>query len=225
MPHLIELAIPAFVLLMAVEAIADAIMRRELYEIKDSAASITIGLGNVAVSLLTKTMQLALFSWLYRFRVFSLGYRWWVWLLLFFGDEISYYWFHRASHECRLFWASHVVHHSSERYNLSTALRQSWTGTFTGWIFWMWLPWLGFPPMMVLTMQAISLLYQFWIHTELVSSLGPLELVFNTPSHHRVHHGSNPRTSTETTQGRSLSGTACLAHLSPRTGWMPRALA
>jgi len=74
----------------------------------------------------------------------------------------------------------HVVHHSSERYNLSTALRRSWTGTFTGWIFWMWLPWLGFPPMMVLTMQAISLLYQFWIHTELVSSLGPLELVFNT---------------------------------------------
>jgi len=153
MPPLIEHAIPAFVLLMAVEAIADAIMRRELYEIKDSTASITMGLGNVAVSLLTKTMQLALFSWLYRFRVFSLGYR----------------------------------------YNLSTALRQSWTGTFTGWIFWMWLPWLGFPPMMVLTMQAISLLYQFWIHTELVSSLGPLELVFNTRSHHRVHHGSNPR--------------------------------
>jgi hypothetical protein len=108
---------------------------------------------------------------------------------------------------------------------LSTARRQSWTGTFMGWIFWIWLPWLGFAPMMVLTMQAISLLYQFWIHTELVSSLGPLELVFNTPSHHRVHHGSNPRTSTETTQGRSLSGTACLAHLSRRTGWMPRALA
>ena len=114
----------------------------------------------------------------------------------------------------------------SERYNLSTALRQNWTGTFTGWIFWIWLPWLGFPPMMELTMQAISLLYQFWIHTELVSSLGPLELVFNTPSHHRVHHGANPRaTSTETTPGRLLSGTACLAHLRPRTGWMPRALA
>lgn len=109
----------------------------------------------------------------------------------------------------------------SERYNLSIALRRSWTGTFTGWIFWMWLPWLGFPPMMVLTMRAISLLYQFWIHTELVSSLGPLELVFNT----HLITARTRATSTETTPGRSLSGTACLAHLRPRTGWMPRALA
>jgi len=138
-------------------------------------------------------MQLGIFSLIYRFHIFNLGYQWWVWVLLFFGDEISYYCFHRASHECRLFWASHVVHHSSQRYNFSTALRQSWTGTITGWIFWMWLPLVGFHPIMVLTMQAISLLYQFWIHTELVQSMGPLEFVLNTPSHHRVHHGSNRR--------------------------------
>jgi sterol desaturase/sphingolipid hydroxylase (fatty acid hydroxylase superfamily) len=193
MPNLIVLAIPAFVVLMAVEAVADAIMRRDLYEIKDSAASISMGLGSVAVGLVTKAMQIGTFSQIYRFRIFHLGYQWWVWLLLFFGDEISYYCFHRASHQCRLFWASHVVHHSSQRYNLSTALRQSWTGTITGWIFWMWLPLVGFRPMMVLTMQAISLLYQFWIHTELVQSMGPLEFVLNTPSHHRVHHGSNAR--------------------------------
>jgi sterol desaturase/sphingolipid hydroxylase (fatty acid hydroxylase superfamily) len=164
MPNLIALAIPAFIVLMAIEAIADALMRRDLYEIKDSAASITMGLGNVAVNLVAKTMQLAIFGVLYRFRIFHLGYQWWVWGLLFFADEFSYYWFHRASHECRLFWASHVVHHSSQRYNLSTALRQSWTGTFMGWIFWMWLPLVGFHPVMVLTMQAVSLLYQFWIH-------------------------------------------------------------
>jgi len=193
MPNLIELAIPGFVLLMMIEAIADAVMRRDLYEIRDSAASITMGLGNVAVNLVAKAMQLAIFGLIYRFRIFNLYYHWWVWVLLFFCDEFSYYWFHRASHECRLFWASHVVHHSSQRYNLSTALRQSWTGTFISWIFWAWLPLLGFPPMMVLTMQAISLLYQFWIHTELVRSLGPLEWVLNTPSHHRVHHGSNAR--------------------------------
>jgi sterol desaturase/sphingolipid hydroxylase (fatty acid hydroxylase superfamily) len=193
MPDLIALAIPGFVVLMAMEAAADAIMRRELYEVKDAAASITMGLGSVAVSLVTKTIQLAIFSGLYRFRIFHLGHVWWVWALLFVGDEFSYYWFHRASHECRLFWASHVVHHSSQRYNLSTALRQSWTGTLTGWIFWMWLPLVGFHPMTVLTMQAVSLLYQFWIHTELVRSLGPLEMVLNTPSHHRVHHGSNAR--------------------------------
>jgi sterol desaturase/sphingolipid hydroxylase (fatty acid hydroxylase superfamily) len=193
MPNLIVLAIPAFVLLMTAEAVADAIMRRDLYEIKDSAASITMGLGSVFVGLVTKALQLGIFTFIYHFHIFNLGYQWWVWLLLFFGDEFSYYWFHRASHEVRLFWASHVVHHSSQRYNLSTALRQSWTGTVTGWVFWMWLPLLGFRPVMVLTMQAISLLYQFWIHTELVRSMGPLELVLNTPSHHRVHHGSNSR--------------------------------
>jgi sterol desaturase/sphingolipid hydroxylase (fatty acid hydroxylase superfamily) len=193
MANLIHLAIPAFVLLMMVEAIADVIMRRDLYEIKDTAASITMGLGSVVVGLGTKAMQLSIFGWIYRFRTFDLGDGWWVWILLFFADEFSYYWFHRTSHKCRLFWASHVVHHSSQHYNLSTALRQSWTGTLTGWIFWMWLPLVGFHPMMVLTMQAISLLYQFWIHTEMVKSLGPLELVLNTPSHHCVHHGSNPR--------------------------------
>jgi sterol desaturase/sphingolipid hydroxylase (fatty acid hydroxylase superfamily) len=193
MPNLIHLAIPAFLALIFIEAVADAIMRRDLYELKDSAASITMGLGSVLVGLVTKAMQFAIFSAIYRFHIFNLGYQWWVWGLLFFGDEFSYYWFHRASHECRLFWASHVVHHSSQRYNLSTALRQSWTGTLTGWIFWMWLPLVGFRPMMVLTMQAISLLYQFWIHTELVRSLGPLEWILNTPSHHRVHHGANAR--------------------------------
>jgi sterol desaturase/sphingolipid hydroxylase (fatty acid hydroxylase superfamily) len=86
-----------------------------------------------------------------------------------------------------------VVHHSSQKYNLATALRQTWTGSFFTFIFWLWLPLLGFAPIMVLTMQAVSLLYQFWVHTELVRSMGPLEWVFNTPSHHRVHHASNGR--------------------------------
>jgi sterol desaturase/sphingolipid hydroxylase (fatty acid hydroxylase superfamily) len=86
-----------------------------------------------------------------------------------------------------------VVHHSSQRYNLGTALRQTWTGFFMSFIFWLWLPLVGFPPIMVMTMQAVSLLYQFWVHTELVRRLGPLEWVMNTPSHHRVHHGSNQR--------------------------------
>jgi sterol desaturase/sphingolipid hydroxylase (fatty acid hydroxylase superfamily) len=193
MQDLIQLAIPAFVVLMVAEAAADAAMRRDLYEVKDAAASITMGLGNVAVNLVAKTMQFAIFSAIYRWRLYNLGTQWWVWGLLFFCDEFSYYWFHRISHECRLFWASHVVHHSSQRYNLSTALRQSWTGTFYSWIFWLWLPLVGFRPIMVLTMQAISLLYQFWIHTQLVDRMGPLELVLNTPSHHRVHHGSNAR--------------------------------
>lgn len=193
MPDLIQLAIPAFILLMVIEAIAGTVMHRDVYELKDAAASITMGLGNLAADLLAKLLQFSILTYLYRFAIFPIGFQWWAWILLFFGDEFSYYWFHRVSHECRLFWASHVVHHSSQRYNLSTALRQTWTGSFMSFIFWMWLPIVGFPPLMIMTMKAISLLYQFWIHTELVRSLGPLEVVFNTPSHHRVHHGSNSR--------------------------------
>ena len=193
MPDLITLAIPAFVILLVAEAVAGAVMQRDIYEVKDAAASITMGLGNVFVDLFAKVLLFGILAWLHRFAIFQIGYQWWAWVLLFFGDEFSYYWFHRVSDECRFFWASHVVHHSSQRYNLSTALRQTWTGTFTSFIFWMWLPIIGFAPVMIMTMKAISLLYQFWIHTELVHSMGPLEDVLNTPSHHRVHHGANPR--------------------------------
>jgi sterol desaturase/sphingolipid hydroxylase (fatty acid hydroxylase superfamily) len=192
-PNLIHLAIPAFLLLLIVEVIVDAIMRRDLYQLKDTAASLTMGTGNVILGLASKGIAFAVFTAVHRFAIFKIGYQWWAWVILFFADDFTYYWFHRASHECRLFWASHVVHHSSQRYNLGTALRQTWTGTFMTWIFWLWLPLVGFPPIMVMTMEAISLLYQFWIHTELVRSIGPLEAVLNTPSHHRVHHASNKR--------------------------------
>jgi sterol desaturase/sphingolipid hydroxylase (fatty acid hydroxylase superfamily) len=114
-PDLIHLAIPAFILLMIVEGVVAVFLRRDVYELKDTAASITMGLGNVAVELLSKMIQFAALTFLHRFAIFTIGYQWWAWLLLFFGDEFSYYWFHRASHECRLFWASHVVHHSSQR--------------------------------------------------------------------------------------------------------------
>jgi len=193
MPDLIQLAIPAFIALMIVEAIVGVLLQREIYEVKDAAASISMGLGNLATDLLAKVAQFSILTFLYRFAIFHIDYQWWAWVLLFFCDEFSYYWFHRVSHGSRIFWASHVVHHSSQRYNLSTALRQTWTGSFMSFVFWIWLPIVGFPPIMIMTMKAISLLYQFWIHTELIRSLGPLEFVFNTPSHHRVHHGSNLR--------------------------------
>jgi len=190
-PNLIHLAIPAFLLLLVAEAVAGAVMRRDLYEWKDTAASLTMGVGNVLIALVSKAMVFALYTLVHRFAIFKIGYQWWAWLVLFFAEDLSYYIFHRTSHECRFFWASHVIHHSSQRYNLGTALRQTWTGGFTSFIFWLWLPLLGFQPVMIMTMQAISLLYQFWIHTELVRSMGLLERVFNTPSHHRVHHASN----------------------------------
>lgn len=190
-PDLIHLAIPGFILLLVIEAVADSVMRRELYQLKDTAASLTMGIGNVIIGLGAKAMALGIFTFAYKFALFHVGWKWWAWVLVFFADDFSYYWFHRTSHECRFFWASHVVHHSSQRYNLGTALRQTWSGTAMSWIFWLWMPLVGFAPLMIMTMQAISLLYQFWIHTELVRRMGPLEAVLNTPSHHRVHHGSN----------------------------------
>src|SRR5437899_3359014 len=193
MTDLIQLAIPGFLALLVIEAVFDAIMRRDLYEIKDTAASLIMGIGNVVVALVSKAMVFVVYSFVHRFALFDIPNAWWAWVVLFFADDFAYYVFHRTSHECRLFWASHVVHHSSQRYNLSTALRQTWTGGFTGFVFWLWLPLLGFQPIMVMTMQALSLIYQFWIHTEVVRSMGPLEAVFNSPSHHRVHHGSNVR--------------------------------
>jgi len=131
---------------------------------------------------------------LYRFRFFTLNAsHWWVWVLAFFADDFSYYWFHRTSHHVGWFWASHVVHHSSQKYNLAAALRQTWTGNLTGsFIFWLWMPLVGFHPIVVMTMQSVSLIYQFWIHTEVIQFLPrPIEFIFNTPSHHRVHHGTD----------------------------------
>jgi len=191
MRNLVHLAIPGFVLLMVIESTFSAILDAKLYDVKDTAASLAMGIGNVIIKLFFKIPIIAAYFFMYQFALFDIRPVWWAWILLLFLDDLTYYVFHRVSHECRFFWASHVNHHSSQRYNLSTALRQTWTGVFTGFIFWLWLPLLGFHPLMVMTMQAISLIYQFWIHTETVGKLGPLEWILNTPSHHRVHHGSN----------------------------------
>jgi sterol desaturase/sphingolipid hydroxylase (fatty acid hydroxylase superfamily) len=113
-------------------------------------------------------------------------------VLLFFAEDFTYYWWHRASHEVRLLWAAHENHHSSEYFNYSTALRQSYTTPFTVPLFYWWLPLAGFHPLMIFTQISLSLVYQFWIHTELIGRMPrAFEAVFNTPSHHRVHHGAN----------------------------------
>jgi sterol desaturase/sphingolipid hydroxylase (fatty acid hydroxylase superfamily) len=112
--------------------------------------------------------------------------------VLFLGVEFCYYWFHRASHRVRWLWATHAVHHSATRFNLSAAIRLGWTGQLTGaFIFFLPLAWLGFHPLAIGAMLSVGLLYQFFLHTSLPVSLGPLEWVLNTPNHHRVHHASN----------------------------------
>ncbi|PWK19740.1 sterol desaturase family protein [Xanthomarina spongicola] len=193
-PNLIHFAIPFFILSMLLELYVSTKQHIKTYEIKDAFTSIVMGLGNVFLGFLSKGLVLLALFYVYEnFRFFTIPVAWWSFVLLLFADDLSYYWFHRISHECRFFWASHVVHHSSQHYNLSTALRQTWSGSFTSFIFWLWLPLLGFHPAMILLQMSISLLYQFWIHTETINKLPKwFEAVMNTPSHHRVHHGSNP---------------------------------
>lgn len=187
-------AVPGFIILIVVEVIYAIKLQRELYEVKDAATSISLGLGNLFIGILTKGFILVFFSWIYTFRFFTIPYNaWWGWVLCFFADDFSYYCFHRTAHNIRWFWASHVVHHSSEKYNLAAALRQTWTGNLTGaFLFWSWMPLIGFHPAMIMLMQSVSLLYQFWIHTEAIDKMPKwFEFFFNTPSHHRVHHGSD----------------------------------
>lgn len=196
-PNIIHFAIPFFVISMLLELYVttrEAYKETKGYELKDAFASIAMGLGNVFLGFFSKAIVLLAFFWIYEnYRLFTIPVTWWSFILIFFADDFSYYWFHRISHESRLFWASHVVHHSSEHYNLSTALRQTWSGGFYSFIFWLWMPLIGFHPGMILLQMSISLLYQFWIHTEAINKLPKwFEAVMNTPSHHRVHHGSNP---------------------------------
>ena len=196
MSEIIAWVVPFFVLLLLVELLAYRLRpgpcaEARGYEWRDTWTSLSLGIANVAVAALVKGAGLALFLGAWHFRLFDLGAGVASWLLLFVLEDLCYYVFHRVHHEVRFFWAAHVNHHSSTHYNLSTALRQSWTTPLTGPIFWVPLALLGFQPVMILTAQAVSLIYQFWLHTEWIDRLGRFEWIFNTPSHHRVHHGRN----------------------------------
>ncbi len=163
------------------------------YETRDTLASLAMGTGMLAVGVAAANVLQPLDRWLYGKRMASLGAR----RLGFVGAVVAwdffYYWDHRWGHEHRLFWAAHVNHHSSQRYNLSTALRQSWTGVMMHWVFTpMFL--MGFTPTQVARAGELNLLYQYWVHTEAIDKLpAAVESVFNTASHHRVHHGANPQ--------------------------------
>ena len=183
-------AIPVFIALIIIEVVINAKKNLNLYKFKDSTANITMGLGSVVIGLLTKTFAFFVFLWIYQFRLFEIPNTWWMWGLLLLADDVTFYWYHRLAHQIRFFWAAHVQHHSSEHMNFSVALRQSWGEPFIKFLFYIWLPFIGFNPVSILIMQAISLVYQFFPHTKLVGKLGPIEWVFNTPSHHRVHHAT-----------------------------------
>jgi sterol desaturase/sphingolipid hydroxylase (fatty acid hydroxylase superfamily) len=181
---------PLFFLVIVAEALLITKLKKEKYPWKESFISLLIAIGH-RISKTIPSTGLLIFAWNHRIFTISLN-SWWNVLLLFICLEFTYYWYHRASHRIRWFWASHLVHHSPQHFNLSAAYRLSWTGGISGSvIFFMPLAWLGFKPFAIAIALSLNLLYQFWIHTELIPQLGIFEWFLNTPSHHRVHHASN----------------------------------
>jgi alkylglycerol monooxygenase len=188
----IVIAIPFFALMIALEAWFAWRRDTGFYEAKDAWINILIGFGSVAFGAVFGLFIGAIYAFAYEIAPYKFPTNaWWAWVLLFFVDDFVYYWFHRISHESRLFWNFHVVHHSSEYYNLSVAVRQSWFSGTLHWIFYAVIMLLGFAPWMFAVMHGFNLIYQFWIHTRFVDRMGFLEHFLNTPSHHRVHHGVN----------------------------------
>jgi sterol desaturase/sphingolipid hydroxylase (fatty acid hydroxylase superfamily) len=160
------------------------------YESVDTRTSISMGLGSLVVNSLWRVVEVAALTAVWKLTPLDLGHGWVAWVVAMIGVDFVYYWDHRMGHEVRLLWSSHVVHHSSERYNYSTALRQTWTGFYV-FIFFIPVVAIGVPVEVALAAYSVNLLYQFWIHTERIDKMwGWFEYVFNTPSHHRVHHGS-----------------------------------
>lgn len=189
---LLYVALPVFFVSMLIEYR----IAKEKYHSKDTVVSLLMMVFSAIIEFIPKVLAFVAFFYLHEISPLKdiVQRQWWAWVLLLFADDFAYYWFHRLNHEVRLFWAGHVPHHSSIHMNLGTALRQGVGERIHKFFFWMLIPLLGFDPLMMFTMMGISLIYQFFVHTELVDKLPkPIELIFNTPSHHRVHHASNIR--------------------------------
>jgi sterol desaturase/sphingolipid hydroxylase (fatty acid hydroxylase superfamily) len=190
----IALAVPFFFLLIAVELVVARVKQRKVYRLGDAIGDLGCGMAQQTALLFMATAVIAAYTWIYdHHRLITWSNAAVPWVIAFVGVDFFYYWWHRLSHEINVLWAAHVVHHQSEDYNLAVALRQAVLTSWTSVPFYVWLAFLGVSPLVFASMNAISTLYQFWIHTELAGKLGPFEEIFNTPSHHRVHHAINPR--------------------------------
>jgi sterol desaturase/sphingolipid hydroxylase (fatty acid hydroxylase superfamily) len=192
---LIQAAIPFFIGLMGLEFMAYLFHHEPDspgYATKDTATSLAMGLGNVAINIFWKVALIAILAVIYRLTPLRIAMDEPIsWLALILAEDLCFYAWHRSAHQIRAMWASHVIHHSSQHFNLSTALRQDWM-PMLALPFWLPLAMVGFPPWAIILTQAISLVFQFGLHTEKIGKLPrPIEYVFNTPSHHRVHHGAN----------------------------------
>jgi sterol desaturase/sphingolipid hydroxylase (fatty acid hydroxylase superfamily) len=176
------------------EGLVQTFVRRQAYDWRAYAASLVDAIGRRAVDAVGLSLAAPVLAWAYAHRIHTIELSTPLAIaVLFIGEEFLYYWYHRCAHRVRWFWATHCVHHSPNQLTLATALRLGWTGKLTGTgLFFAPLLWLGFAPVAVFSVLAANLLYQFWLHAPWMPKLGPLEWVMNTPSHHRVHHGSNP---------------------------------
>ncbi|MFT7805325.1 alkylglycerol monooxygenase [Arapaima gigas] len=193
-PEYVEKATPFFLVLMLSEVLIGWVKTGDfVIRINDGITSVSAGVMSRLSHLFVRSLELSCYVYVWNnYRLMELPWDSpWTWWLAFLGVDLGYYWLHRLSHELNILWAAHQVHHSSEDYNLSTALRQSVTQQLSSWLFYLPMA-LAVPPSVFAVHVQFNLLYQFWIHTEMVGNLGPLEWVINTPSHHRVHHGRNP---------------------------------
>jgi sterol desaturase/sphingolipid hydroxylase (fatty acid hydroxylase superfamily) len=188
-----------FLVALTTEFLFAKLLRKSVYAGRDSLTNLTLYFGSLIIDFMWVPVVFYIYSAVHAYSLTKFGYQWWLfqgttplwhWGLLIIADDFCYYWFHRTSHKVWFLWASHENHHSSNHFNLTVAARQTWTPFFT-FVFWLPLAWIGFDPLMILTMQLLSLLFQSLLHTELIRGFGPLELIFNSPRHHRAHHGTN----------------------------------
>lgn len=191
---IVVLSIPIFFVLMGIEFIVDKWKHTHTYRLNDTVANLSNGVGQQVFGIFLKVFSILAYEYIFaHFALFKIPDNALSFVVLFFAYDFLYYWAHRWSHTVNFLWAGHVVHHQSEEYNLSVALRQSWfQSVFTSFIFYP-LAIAGFSTKLMIGVAAWNLLYQFWIHTEFINKMGFLELFMNTPSHHRVHHGRNPK--------------------------------
>lgn len=186
-------AIPVFMLTILIEALVASRRGRPLYNIPDAVTSLHLGVFSQVAGAFLRILNLGIYVLVFeRFHAFELSSKsLWVYAMALVLYDLAYYFHHRFGHEVNVLWAGHVVHHSSEYFNLSTALRQPSSTTFVSWMFYLPLALIGVPPLVFIIVGLIDLLYQYWVHTELIGRLGVLDRIFVTPSNHRVHHGQN----------------------------------
>ncbi len=188
------LAIPVFFALMGIELVVEAVTDKKTYRLNDAITNINLGALDQVTAAFSKVVKVGIYTLVWElFAIFTIPQTALSFVALFVLYDLCYYWSHRMAHEISLFWGGHVVHHQSEDFNLSVALRQSSTAFIWSFPFYLPLALIGFSPVQLVFVAGLNLLYQFWIHTEHIGKLGALEWVLNTPSHHRVHHGRDPK--------------------------------